>query len=133
MDRPTAKRPASPRANRVCRRARGRQGQALRVAAEGAAILDCRSTRTAFDVCGRDEGRAPQGAEPRKMTKDVIESAARRLRFPVPVPRGCRDAGKRKREAACGFWARPHQKKAISGEPSVEHLTNQNAANFGAT
>src|ERR1700674_2618761 len=104
MDRPTAKRPASPRANRVCRRARGRQGQALRVAAEGAVILDCRSTRTAFDVCGRNEGRAPQGAEPRKMTKDVkrVRLAGFASQFPFPEGVGMPGSGSGKPRADSG-------------------------------
>jgi hypothetical protein len=65
------------------------------VAAEGAAILDRRSTRTALDVRGRDEGRAQRGAEPRKMTKKAKRRRAAggcTSHFPFPQRVGCREA-----------------------------------------
>jgi hypothetical protein len=67
------------------------------VAAEGAAILDRRSTRTALDVCGRDEGRAQRGGRTKEDDQESEEKKSGwRLHFPLPVPTACKDVGKRK-------------------------------------
>ena len=100
------------------------------VAAEGAAILDCRSTRTALDVCGRDEGRAQRGGRTKEDDQESEEKKRRAggctSHFPFPQRVGM--SGKRKPD----FDTAPSE-SAISREPSIEHLSNQNAANLAAT
>jgi hypothetical protein len=54
------------------------------------------------------------------------KKSGRRLHFPLPVPTACRDVGKR-------ISTQRPSESAISREPSIEHLINQNAANLAAT
>ena len=64
----------------ACRRARGRQGQALRAAAD-AAVLDRRCARRPHHRAGRDGRMAPPGAEPKNGS---TRRALRQIRSPDP-------------------------------------------------
>src|ERR1700726_3029461 len=96
MDRPTPKHPVEPHPVPIkCAAVLAAVKDKPSVAAEGAAILDCRSTRTALDVCGRDEGRG--GSTWGRTKEDDQESEEKksgwRLHFPLPVPTACRVSG----------------------------------------
>ena len=86
------------------------------VAAEGAAILDCRSTRTALDVCGRDEGRAQRGGRTKEDDQESEEKKRRAggCTSHFPFPQRVRMSGSGSR-----ILTRPHQKARFRENPQL--------------
>ena len=131
-----------PQRDRACRRARGRQGRCApltRWPEDGPSLTAAARAGTGCAQVGTEgwrpsnkrmerESRSAGGPHlaPRTQLGEVLRD------FPLPVPARCRDA----REAEVGsrvrLLAQTPSETAISREPSNEHVSNQNAANFAA-